>query len=299
MSGLTRGFEPIYIVGAGKVGTALALAMRDAGLSLAGLWTRSPERARKVTEAMGGIECAHGPLPDAVSRARTIIISVGDPVVQAMAGALLDGGLLRGGRATLHCGGSRPAAQALSNIVSLMPVGTFHPLLAVASPEQGSRALAGAHVAVEGDPQAVAISRELAQALGAHPFQVPADKMTLYHAAAVLASNHVLSLWHGARQLLLQVGLSQEASLEVLLPLLRSTVENTASLGLPEALTGPIRRGDAATVKEHLDALRDSGGDLAALYQASGRAALEMVQELADSPKEEALDAIRRLLNPA
>lgn len=292
----TREFEPIYIVGAGKVGTALAMGLSGAGLTLAGLWTRTPERARQVTKVLG-LECAHGALPDAISRARTIIISVVDPVVQAVAGALLDGGLLRGGTIMLHCGGSRPAAQALANIVSLMPVGTFHPLLAVASPEQGSRTLAGAHVAVEGDPQAVAISRELAQALGAHPFQVPAEKMTLYHVAAVLASNHVITFWQAARRLMMQVGLSHEASLEVLLPLLRSTVENTASLGLPEALTGPIRRGDAATVKEHLDALRDSEGELKVLYQVASRAALEMVQELADSPGEEDLDAIRRLLN--
>ena len=289
----------IYIVGAGRVGTALGLLAQRAGLDLTGLWTRGRESARRVSQTVGR-ECSWGPLPDAIGRARIVIVSVSDPEVQAVAGALLDGGLLRGCEVLLHCGGARAAREALENVQSAVPVGTLHPLVAVASPEQAARTMPGAYFAIEGDRPARELARELAQGLGVGWFELEADQMALYHAAAVMASNHAVALWHAASLLLTEAGLDSARGQEVLLPLLRSTLENVETLGVRGALTGPVRRGDPDTVEGHLRSIERRAPELAPLYCAGTAQAVALARETGEDPRpglDAILDVIRRTVN--
>lgn len=267
----------VFVVGAGRVGTALARLL--AGVKeprLLGLWSLTEEEAAAATESVG-LPCAHGPFPADIARADWVVLSVLDPAVPSVAGALLDAGLLRTGqrRAVLHCGGFRPAAEALACLSGHIPVGTMHPLLSVASPEQAARLIPHAHVGLEGDPEAVTAGRTIAEALGADTFQLPpGEGMGLYHAAAVMASNHAVALWDGSRRLMEQAGIPADQVTEILLPLLRSTVENVSALGLPEALTGPVQRGDVQTVAKQAELLRRRAPDLHRLYLAGTRAAV-------------------------
>jgi predicted short-subunit dehydrogenase-like oxidoreductase (DUF2520 family) len=98
--------------------------------------------------------------------------------------------------------------------------------------------------------------------------------MALYHAAAVVASNHAIALWDAARWLMVRAGLPDQTAAEALLALCRSTLENAEQAGFAGALTGPVRRGDAATVARHLDELADESADLRALYLEASRATL-------------------------
>ena len=282
--------EAVYIVGAGRVGTALALLMQKAGEPLAGVWTRTESSARRVSRELGR-ECAWGPLPGAIGESRMVIVSVRDPEVPAVGGALLDGGLLRSSEAVLHCGGSRPARQALTGVAPAAPVGTFHPLLAVASPQQAARAMPGAFFAVEGDAPARQRAMELAGRLDLRCFEISGEQMGRYHAAAVMASNHAVALWHAAAEVLQEVGLERERASEVLLPLLHSTLENVESLRLAGALTGPVRRGDAATVEAHLEALQHLP-HTAALYRAATMQAVHLARRAGDARLEPALERI-------
>ena len=286
---------PIYIVGAGRVGTALALLVKKSSLPLAGLWTRSQESALRVSETLGQ-ECAWGPLPDDIGRARMVIMSVRDPDVEAVSGALLDGGLLRGCKVVLHCGGASPAREALANVVPLVPVGTFHPLVAVASPEQAARAMPGAYFAIEGDDEARRLAQDLARQLEVGCFELDADQMGLYHAAAVMASNHAVALWHASSRLLIEAGLDSARCQKILLPLLRSTLDNVETMGVVEALTGPVRRGDPGTVAEHLSVIRQRAPDLTELYCAGTRQAVALAGEI-DPDLRQRLEAILNVIS--
>jgi predicted short-subunit dehydrogenase-like oxidoreductase (DUF2520 family) len=264
--------DPIFIVGAGRVGSALAALLKRAGRPPVGLWSRTEngaERARSVT----GLECGHGAFPASIADARILILAVRDPDVPLVAGALLDGGLLRGARVVFHCGGAVPAREALSPITALKDTGTLHPLVAVANPEQAVRLLPVGFFAIEGEERARATARDLVTLIGARPFEIDAEAMTLYHAAAVLASNHAVALWHDAQLLLQQAGMDPELARAALTSLLRSTLENVEVLGLPDALTGPVRRGDHETVMRHLEALERGAPHLTALYRACTAAA--------------------------
>ena len=283
----------VYVVGAGRVGTAMArLLAPGENPRLIGLWSLTEEEAQAATELVG-VPCAHGPFPADIARAEWVVISVTDPAVASVAGALLDAGLLRTGscRVVLHCGGFRPAAEALKCLVGHLPVGTLHPLLSVASPEQAARMLPQAHMGLEGDPEAVEAGRSIARALGASTFNLPqGEGMGLYHAAAVMASNHAVALWDGSRRLMEQAGIPGDQVMGILTPLLRSTVENVPTLGLPQALTGPVRRGDVETVARQAALLRRRAPDLWRLYLAGTRAAVAASPDLTEATRQALLD---------
>ncbi len=145
------------------------------------------------------------------------------------------------------------------------PRACVHPLQTV-WPDRGPDQLEGAHAAVTGDWE---LGAGLARALGMTPFALADEAKPAYHAASVFASNYVVTLTHAAVSLLERAGLGREAALEALRPLQHRTVDVAGS-----PPTGPIARGDAATVAAHLRAV---GPELEPLYQALGRATLSMV----------------------
>lgn len=286
--------DPIFVVGAGRVGSALGALLSRAGQEVLGLWSRSRVRA-EAARVLTGLPCAFDALPPDIGRARTVVVAVHDEAVVAVAGALLDGGLLRSAMTVLHCGGARPAREALSPLVGheQLSLGTLHPLIAVADAAQALRHLPGAHFAVEGEAAAREVARALAGAAGARTFELAAEQMTLYHTAAVLASNHPVAIWHVARMLLEQAGVAPAG--EALSGLLRSTLENVEELGLPWALTGPVRRGDATTVSRHLDELGRRAPGLVPLYRACTLAAADTAESAEPGLS---LERIRELVKP-
>jgi predicted short-subunit dehydrogenase-like oxidoreductase (DUF2520 family) len=133
--------------------------------------------------------------------------------------------------------------------------------------------LRGAIASVEGDPRAVEMAERLARAVGMRPVRIASADKARYHAGAVFASNYVVAVAEVARQILVDAGLPPESAWQGLQGLLRGTFESLEA-GLPvDALTGPISRGDAATVRKHLSLLT---GEQAELYRVLGRVALDL-----------------------
>jgi predicted short-subunit dehydrogenase-like oxidoreductase (DUF2520 family) len=159
-----------------------------------------------------------------------------------------------------HTSGATPleplgAAGASEGCFSVHPLQTL---------PDGQSDLNGAPAAVAGsDAGAEALATGLAEALGMVPFVVDEDGRALYHAAASMASNFLVTLEQNAASLLAESGV--EVPREVLAPLIRRTLENWISQG-PEALTGPIARGDEATVIRHREAIRLVRPDLVPFY---------------------------------
>jgi predicted short-subunit dehydrogenase-like oxidoreductase (DUF2520 family) len=133
--------------------------------------------------------------------------------------------------------------------------------------------LKGSVASLEGDPRAVEAGEMLARAMGMRPVRIRSDAKPRYHAGAVFASNYVVAVAEVARQILMDAGLPPDSAWQGLQGLLRGTFESLQA-GLPrDALTGPISRGDAATVRRHLTFLH---GEQADLYRALGLVALRL-----------------------
>ena len=159
------------------------------------------------------------------------------------------------------------------------PVGSFHPFTPFAT-VRGADAFVGIVVGIDASHADLRHHlHALAKAFGAKPLQVRPEVRVMYHVAATVASAQVVALASQAQELLRQCGWSADDSLEALLPLMRATVENLRRSGLPEALSGPVRRGDAATIGKHLEALRGMGA-VEASYRSLTETGLAMSMQL-------------------
>jgi predicted short-subunit dehydrogenase-like oxidoreductase (DUF2520 family) len=231
----------LAIVGAGRVGHAIAGAAAAAGLRVAIADRESLAEACEEAEAV--LLC----VPDA---------AIAEAAASASASA-------RRLRFLGHTSGAT-GLEALAEVAGAgLAAFSIHPLQTI---PDGDAELGGVAAAISGtDERALGFARELALALGMRPFEVPEDQRAAYHAAASIASNFLVTLEESAVELLRRAGV--EDPRELLAPLVLRTVANWSERG-PAALTGPIARGDEATVARHLEALAESDPELLDLYRA-------------------------------
>ncbi|MGB7926247.1 MAG: DUF2520 domain-containing protein, partial [Pyrinomonadaceae bacterium] len=156
-------------------------------------------------------------------------------------------------------------------------VGSMHPLVSVSEAVAGAESLRKAFYCVEGERAAVSLARSLVRDLGGQSFSIGAQDKALYHAAAVMASGHVVALFDIAVEMLLRCGLTRTRARAVLLPLLQSTLENLSAHEPSRALTGTFSRADVATVKRHLAALQgETSREPMAAYRLLGQRSLQL-----------------------
>jgi predicted short-subunit dehydrogenase-like oxidoreductase (DUF2520 family) len=252
------------LVGPGRAGTTLAVALVARGwspLAVAGRHADAPstlEGARRL--GAPAVEVA-----DAGRGVELVLVATPDAAIADTAAALAPG--LEPGALVVHLSGAC-SLRELDKLRTERPdveLGSLHPLQSMPSVELGLARLPGSWCAVDGPP---AVER-LALTLGLRPFRVAPAERTRYHAAATIASNHVVALLGQAARVAAGAGVPPEA----LLPLVRASVENVAALGADAALTGPVARGDADTVARHLTVLPV---DERAAYRAGALEALRL-----------------------
>ena len=214
--------------------------------------------------------------PPWIAQLAVIILAVPDDAIRPLAGVLADAGTIGSQQVVLHLSGVH-GQEALGPLVgSRAALGSLHPLQTISDPERAAERLKGAWAAVEGMPRAVEAAERLAQDVGLRPFRIASQAKPMYHAGAVFASNYLVVVEAVAQRLLRHAGLTDAEAWQALRPLVEGTLENLARLGPLGALTGPVARGDEATVRRHVEALTQ---DDAALYRVLGRAALELAQK--------------------
>jgi predicted short-subunit dehydrogenase-like oxidoreductase (DUF2520 family) len=170
----------------------------------------------------------------------------------------------------LHCAGALPAEEAFAPLTQRpLGVGVLHPLRSLAG-AVGDEALAGTIFAVEGDEPGKLAALRIVNRVGGVPLVLDAKQLPRYHAAAALVANHVVGLVDAGVELMTALGLSRSHATRALAQLLASTATNLERVGLPDALTGPIARGDVEVIARHLLALV-SHADALALYRATAR----------------------------
>lgn len=220
-----RDLERIAVVGAGRLGNALAAALRAAGLTVEGPLRRGEQPS---------------------SEAGVVLLCVPDREIGPVAASIAPGPLVG------HCSGATTLEPLGSH-----PGFSLHPLMTI--PTDGVETFHGIPCAVAGDAVAVTLARRL----GLRPITIADTDRAAYHAAACIASNFLVVLEDAAERVGRTAGLTRED----LLPLVRATVENWARLG-PDALTGPVVRGDEATIASHREALRARAPELLTVYDA-------------------------------
>ena len=287
-----------FIVGAGPVATALAGALRLGGVPVLGLWARRAAPAR-VAGSTAGVAAFSSAPPDILLETEVVILAVRDQVITEVAQMLLGTGLINKRHVLLHCAGAAAAKDLLGSVAGQVAgIGTLHPLSAIADGKQAMRALKGTVFGVEGDDVGRATAGKLVAAMNGVVLALDGAQMAAYHAAAALASNYIVATLDAAAAVLASTGVAPDKAARALIPLAEGALRNVAAQGITAGLTGPVRRGDLATVSRHLDAIRDRP-ELAEIYRVLARRAVEIAARIdgRDAPDRAGLDAIRALLD--
>lgn len=252
----------IGVIGPGRVGTGLACLLADRGYTVRSVSGKSREHAEILAAALPQCEAAS---PQAVADTCDLVfITTPDNVIASVAETLE----WRREQGVVHCSGALSAA-ALAVVAQHGAVpGAFHPLQTLPDAQAAFANLPGSFIGIEAEEPLFGQLAGIAESLDCTWGSVPAAARPAYHAAAVLVSNYTVALAHAGIALWQALGKSEQEGLEALVPLLEGTVHNLRRLGPADALTGPIARGDWATVRQNLAAIDENAPQQAFPYAA-------------------------------
>jgi predicted short-subunit dehydrogenase-like oxidoreductase (DUF2520 family) len=271
MMGRAAGRPKIAIVGAGNLGSALAVSLRAAGYKVGEIVSRegkvSRQRAKTLARRVGARAALMG---DPEITANVVWLCVPDREISSCARSLTAWDWK--GRIALHSSGALSSDELASlrrrgaRVASLHPLMTFVPGVAPA--------LARVPFAVEGDSSAVRVARQIARDLGSEAFVIQKKHKAAYHAWGAFASPLLLSALVTGERVAELAGIRREAARKMMLPIIRQTLANYMERGPARAFSGPIIRGDAATLEKHLRILRKVP-EAREVYLALARSALK------------------------
>ena len=285
----------VSLIGPGRLGIALAMALESAGYQIVSLVGRNRQKLRKPSQLLDvscqllvAKELEKGRLGD------LIIISVPDDQIVTVAGDLarIKG---KGHPTVLHTSGALSSKVFASLAANGWHTGSIHPLASVSDPAGGVEALRRAYWCVEGDAVGIRVAKQVVRDLGARSFSLKSEDKPLYHAAAVMTSGNATALFDVALEMLERCGISRRRGQKMLVPLLESNTLNLSRSAPEDALTGTFARGDLATVRMHLSALKGKDLDEALqLYRLLGKRSIELVKNKIDSETADEIDKLLR-----
>jgi predicted short-subunit dehydrogenase-like oxidoreductase (DUF2520 family) len=260
------------------------------GAPVVALASRSRLRAEKAA-AFIGASVQVVPFSELPGLATRVLVAVSDEAIPAVAETLARAGMT-GGAALHTCGAKGPEALAALRAAGVA-CGMLHPLQTFADARLGVERLEGITFGLAGDRQALDWAEEIVSLLECRGLHIASDRLSWYHAGAVLASNALVAVIDAATILLERAGVERQDARRALEPLSRTSLDNVFAGGARAALTGPIARGDIATVAAHLEALRDAPPGIDALYRGVAHHLLQLARErgLAD-PAVRALESM-------
>lgn len=258
----------IAVVGAGKVGSALALLLGGQGYPVAGIASRSISSAMWAAEQLG-VPASDRP-EEITPGADVVFITTPDRVIAQVTAEIHERGGFKPGQVVFHTSGAHSAGEVGAARQAGALTASLHPLQSFANVKMAMENLPGSYFALEGDASALPFAERIVKDLGGKSFLIEAQDKSLYHAAACIASNYLVSLMHLATGLYGRFGLSREEAFEALYPLVKGTVNNIEQVGPALALTGPVARGDGSTLQGHLEALKAIDGLELELYRKLG-----------------------------
>jgi predicted short-subunit dehydrogenase-like oxidoreductase (DUF2520 family) len=253
----------LNLVGAGHLGRALGRLFHTSGaLTVQDVLTRSNASALDAIGCIGAgtaVESAAALRPAAIT-----MLSVGDDQIEAACASLA----LAPGAVVFHCSGAKSSAVLAGARAQGAFTASVHPVRSFADPATVASCLSGTWCGVEGDEAALAVLAQALAAIGARTVAIDAAAKTLYHAASVFAANYLVTVMDAALSAYQAAGIPAQVARELAGPLARETLENVLRMGPEAALSGPIARGDMATVARQQQAQDAWDGERGDLYRA-------------------------------
>jgi len=252
-------------IGAGTVGTALSVRLSSKGYPIAAVSSRSRTSAKNLARAVDGCHVFNSN-QGVADNAELIFVTTPDDAIASVVSQIQ----WHPGQSVVHCNGAastdilQPAKEFGAQ------VGAFHPLQTFASARQAIENIPGSTFAVEAEEPLLSTLKDMATALDGHWVELKASDKVLYHAAAVIACNYMVTMVKLATDLWQTFAVPPHQATQALLPLLQGTINNIDAVGIPQCLTGPIARGDIGTIKKHLDALQEKVPSLLPTYRELG-----------------------------
>ena len=252
-------------IGTGTVGTALAIRLSNKGYQVVAVSSRSLASTENLTQVISNCRIFDNS-QDVADIAELVFITTPDDAIARVASQLK----WHVGQSVIHCSGADSTEILQPARESGAHVGVFHPLQTFASAKQAMENIPGSTFAVEAEEPLLNILKDMTVALDGHWIELKASDKVIYHAAAVMACNYVVTLVKLAADLWQTFSISPQQATQALLPLLRGTISNIEAIGIPQCLTGPIARGDSGTIKKHLSALEKIAPAVLSTYQELG-----------------------------
>jgi predicted short-subunit dehydrogenase-like oxidoreductase (DUF2520 family) len=252
-------------IGAGTVGTALAVLLSRKGYRVTVVYDLKQESSLKLAQRIEGCRAAAN-AREVADSADIIFITTPDAAITKV----VDRVTWREGTGVIHCSGadSTDILEPARKLGAM--VGGFHPLQSFASVEQAIENLPGSTFALEAEEPLLTTLKTMAGALGGDWIKLKAGDKAAYHAAAVFASNYLVTLVKMATDLWQTFSVPTDQATKALLPLMRGTLHNIETIGIPQCLTGPIARGDTRTVAKHLKTIKEKTPSLLFPYKELG-----------------------------
>ncbi|WP_303867397.1 Rossmann-like and DUF2520 domain-containing protein [Acetobacterium wieringae] len=267
----------IGFIGAGKVGTALGIFFKHHRLSLTGYLSRSEtssQCAANVTDSTVFYD-----LPSFTAASDVIFITTGDDQISAVINQLLQTTCLTKHHTLIHTSGALSTDLFDPLLTSGCGLCSLHPIMSFSDPLTASKNLKQTVFTLEGNqPGRIAAQKILA--ITGNPYSViDKNDKVLYHAAACILSNYLVTLVDSGFELLKTTGIAKDEIIQAFMPLITATLGNIEKLGTVNALTGPLVRGDENTISKHIKALKTQTPEFLSLYQTMGLSTIEMIKD--------------------
>ncbi len=280
----------VGVVGAGRVGSVLGAALARAGHEIVAVSGVSRESQRRAERLLPGVPLL--PPPDVVAAADFVLLAVPDDSLRALVTGLAVTQAWRPGQLVAHTSGavgiSVLDAAAARGVLAL----ALHPVMTFTGRPEDLDRLTGATFGVTAPDELRPVAEALVVEVGGEPVWVPEMARPLYHAALTIGANHLTTVVNDSLDLLARAGIEHPASL--LAPLLSAALDNALRLG-DSALTGPISRGDVATVATHLATLSQHAPDIVASYVAMARRTAQRAEASGQLRSEQAAEILAAL----
>lgn len=269
----------IGIIGAGKVGHALALAFYNENINISGIYARNsrviPELGKKIP-----VDFTNN-LADIIKQADVIFLSVSDNGIKSVAEMIASkvSKEFIGNKVFFHLSGALTSDE-LSILKDLGAyTASLHPVQTFAEKKDGWKRLYNIHFGFEG----CNISKEYAKTIIKHfngtMVCIKKQDKSLYHAAACVVSNYTVTLSYIASEILSGLGFEKETSKKIFTPLIENTVKNIGERGILNSITGPIERGDDEIIAQHIEKISSLDKELLNIYRVLGQKTLDLIKE--------------------